>query len=136
MKYTVFALIGAAFLTGCATPAPVAASYLSRFDAETSSSLVSTCLLESKWPLYNSPEYRQAGERRRSQMRNSPGSEVRDMQAMCWSASRLPAEATAARCKDLIELKKKRLGSGRAQHVERVADICERMTGLSIKTGT
>ncbi|MGN6363617.1 hypothetical protein [Asticcacaulis taihuensis] len=34
------------------------------------------------------PEYRSAGDERRSQMRNAPTPIVRDMQALCWRMSK------------------------------------------------
>jgi hypothetical protein len=70
-------------------------------------------------------------------MDNNPGPEYRELVALCGKMRVAPDEAKPALandCQSLIQQKSRRYGPRSTDHVRRVADICQRMTGQTIST--
>lgn len=132
---TILTLTGV--LTGCVSgPTPSLDQRLAgKSDKEASNILAYTCYREAKWPLHNSSAYKNAAARRRSQMDNNPGTEYRELVTLCGKMRTASDEAKAGLandCQALIQQRSRRYGAKATDHLRRVADICSRMTGLTV----
>jgi hypothetical protein len=124
----------ASLLTSCASVPEISLDQrlMGKSDKEARTLLAYACYREAEWPTYNSAEYKNAGGRRRSQMRNNPGPEVKQMLRLCGAmrtATDLNKVDYASDCRGLIAEKTRRYGSKALEHVRRVRDICSKMTG-------
>lgn len=137
MKRVLTILTLAGFLSGCisAPAASIDQRLAGKSDTEARKILAYDCYREAKWPLHNSSAYKNAAARRRSQMDNNPGTEYRELVSLCGkmrSASDQAKASLANDCQSLIQQRSRRYGAKAAEHLRRVADICSRMTGLTV----
>ncbi|ESQ87992.1 hypothetical protein ABAC460_17525 [Asticcacaulis sp. AC460] len=137
MKHAIIAMTLAALLTGCVTAAPTSLDQklAGKTDKESRTILGYACYREAEWPTYNSIEYKNSGARRRGQMKNNPGPEVRDMLALCRDMRKSTpenAKALATECGELLAQKSRRYGVKAEGHIQRTKDLCERMTRESV----
>jgi hypothetical protein len=139
MKHAIIAITLAALLTGCVSTSPMLLDQKragkTKTQKESRTILVYACYKEAEWPTYNSTEYKNSGVRRREQMKNNPGSEVRDMLALCRDMRQSTLEnanALATECGELLVQKNKRYGVKAEGHIQRTKDLCEGLTGQSV----
>lgn len=140
MKRLVVIVSLASFLVSCASAPEQSLDQrlVGKSDKEARTLLAYACYREAEWPTHNSAEYKSAGERRRSQMRNNPGPEVRQMLRLCGAmrtATDLDKVAYASDCRGLIAEKTRRYGPKAADHVRRIREICSKMTSQPMDEG-
>ncbi len=111
----------------------------SRSPAERKEILRLACLNEAEWPVRMRkpiPYGHLASHSRQEQLQRNP--EVRHMKTLCRHIDELTSGDTGEKqtprtlanmCAAQVAAKKQNTGSGWAEHAERIAKICEEMTG-------
>ncbi|MGN6209447.1 hypothetical protein [Asticcacaulis sp.] len=90
------------------------------------------CQAEAIWPAHQNADYRNGGARRRSQIDNDPGAEVREMRQLCWQmakANDATAPALMQQCTERLAAISRKYGTAAADHITRQRNICQSLTG-------
>lgn len=119
-------------LVGCATAPSGPFPATSLQDAKARRALSYRCQSEAIWPAHQKADYRSGGARRRSQIDNDPGTEVRAMRDLCWqmaNATDATAPALMQQCTERLAAISRRYGEAATDHITRQRKICESLTG-------
>lgn len=126
-------LVPLLFLSACASSQPTTLdARLAMAPPEKAGQLlVSACLKEADWPLYNSAAYRGGGARVRQQVLNMSSPEVRQVRGLCYQmskASGVQKPALLNDCLTAVQNRRLRFGEKATDHVRQMTEICNRLS--------